>query len=36
MSAVLSVATIQWVFYSYAIFTLASALVLILMRSYFD
>ena len=36
MSAVLSVASIQWVFYTSAIFTLISAIVLILMRGYFD
>ncbi len=36
MSVVLSVATIQWVFYIYAIFTLASSVVIILMRGYFD
>ena len=36
MSAVLSVATIQWVFYANAVFTLGSALVIIMMRKYFD
>jgi MFS family permease len=36
MSAVLSVASIQWVFYISAAFTLVSALVIILLRGYFD
>jgi len=36
MSAVLSVTTIQWVFYANAAFTLGSALVIIMMRKYFD
>ena len=36
MSAVLSVASIQWVFYISAAFTLVSAVVIILMRGYFD
>jgi MFS family permease len=36
MSAVLSITTIQWVFYANAAFTLGSALVIILMRKYFD
>ena len=36
MSAVLSVASIQWVFYISAGFTLVSACVLVFMRGYFD
>jgi MFS family permease len=36
MSAVLSITTIQWVFYANAAFTLGSAIVIILMRKYFD
>ena len=36
MSAVLSVASIQWVFYISAGFTLVSAVVIVLMRGYFD
>jgi MFS family permease len=36
MSAVLSVASIQWVFYISSAFTMVSAVVIILMRSYFD
>lgn len=35
MSIVLSVATIQWVFYASAAFTLGSAIVIIMMRNYF-
>jgi MFS family permease len=35
MSIVLSVATIQWVFYASAAFTLGSAIVIITMRNYF-
>ena len=36
MSAVLSITTIQWVFYANAAFTLGSAIVIIMMRKYFD
>ena len=36
MSAILSVTTIQWVFYANAAFTLGSTLIIIMMRKYFD
>jgi MFS family permease len=36
MSGILSVTTIEWVFYTCAAFSLGSALVIILMRGYFD
>jgi MFS transporter, DHA1 family, multidrug resistance protein len=36
MSAVLSVATIQWVFYTSGVFTLLSSIVIIYMRGYFE
>jgi DHA2 family multidrug resistance protein len=36
MSAVLSITTIKWVFYANAAFTLGSALIIIMMRKYFD
>ena len=36
MSAILSIAAIEWVFYASAGFTLVSALIIVLKRGYFD